>query len=349
MKTRLFLLLLVPSVAVALAALAPLPAAGPEDVVIKTTDGQTDFLAGGALVGRYNTAATVAKPYLWPLNGPGGVPLTRSWPMTEKAEPDGSTDHVHQKSAWFCHGDVIPEGMDLTAEEKNKAAKGVDFWSEEKGHGVIVCKQVGRPRAEKDHGELTTQNEWRTATGRKVLDETRTIRFYDLGESRLFVFDIDMFADEVPITFGDTKEGSFGIRINDAIREEITVGKEKKKGPGRLENAEGKVSEKEVWGYPSAWCDYSGPIDGKTVGLAILTDPSNPYPSCWHSRGYGLMAANPFGRDKAGFPAMKGRTDLVRVAKGDHLKFRFGILLHPGDAKEGKVAEAYDRFVKLKG
>ena len=27
---------------------------------------------------------------------------------------------------------------------------------------------------------------------------------------------------------------------------------------------------------------------------------------------------------------MKGKTDLVKMAKGDHLKFRFGILLHDG-------------------
>jgi hypothetical protein len=347
MKTRLSLILALPPAA--LLVLAALPAAEPAGVAIKTADGQTDFLVGQSLVGRYHTAASVGKPYLWPLNGPGGVPLTRSWPMTEKAGPDGSTDHVHQKSAWFCHGDVIPEGMDLTPAEKNKNAGGVDFWSEEKGHGVIVCTYVGDPGTEKDYGRLRTVNEWRTATGRKVLDETRTVSFYDLGDARLFVFDIDLHASVVPITFGDTKEGAFGIRINDAIREEIGSGKDRRKGPGKIENAEGKVGEKEVWGYPSTWCDYSGPIEGKTVGLAILTDPANPYPSCWHSRGYGLMAANPFGREKSGFPAMKGRTDLVKVARGDHLKFRFGILLHPGDAKEGKVGEYYDRFVKLKG
>ncbi|HVS37137.1 MAG TPA: DUF6807 family protein, partial [Gemmataceae bacterium] len=94
--------------------------------------------------------------------------------------------------------------------------------------------------------------------------------------------------------------------------------------------------------------DYAGPIDGKAVGIAILADPANPYPSYWHARGYGLMAANPFGRDKSGFPAVKGKTDLVKMAKGDHLKFRYGILLHDGDAKAAKTAECYERFVKLK-
>ena len=61
------------------------------------------------------------------------------------------------------------------------------------------------------------------------------------------------------------------------------------------------------------------------------------------------MAANPFGRARSGFPAMKGKTDLVKLAKGDHLKLRYGMLLHPGDAKEGQVAEYFQRFVKLKG
>jgi hypothetical protein len=147
------------------------------------------------------------------------------------------------------------------------------------------------------------------------------------------------------LTFGDTKEGSMGIRINDTIREQ----KGKEKGPGKLENAEGKVTEKECWGQLSAWCDYSGPINGKVMGLAILDDPKNEPKACWHSRGYGLMAANPFGRKVAGFPAIKDNDALFKLAKGDHLKLRYGLLIHTGDAKEGKVAQHYKAFVELRG
>src|SRR5262249_55994484 len=100
-----------------------------------------------------------------------------------------------------------------------------------------------------------------------------------------------------------------------------------KNGKGKIENAEGKVGEKECWGQLSNWCDYSGPIDGKTVGVAVLDDPKNPYPACWHSRGYGLMAPTPFGRTKSAFPAMKARTDLVRLAKGEHLRLRYRMVL----------------------
>jgi hypothetical protein len=314
-----------------------LPAAEPGNVAIEAGKEQITFSIGKDLVGTYNIGSTVAKPYLWPLNAPGNVPVTRAWPMV-KGQAGESTDHVHQKSAWFCHGDVIPEGIEL--KDKVKGVTGVDFWSETPGCGKIACVEVGTPRTDKNHGQVTTRNEWRTADGTKVLDETRTIHLYDLGDARLFVFDIDLHASAAPITFGDTKEGSFGIRINDAIRED-------KNGKGKLENADGKVNERAVWGQQSPWCDYSGPIDGKVAGLAILEDPANSARSCWHSRGYGLMAANPFGRQKSGFPAMRDKTDLVKLAKGEHLKLRYGILLHSGDAEAGKVADQYQKFVKL--
>ena len=312
------------------------PAAEPVKIVPAGAHDTMDFRAGEALVARYHLGpenSSVAKPFIWPLNGPDGLPITRAWPM-EKAEPGASMDHVHQKSVWFCHGDVIPEGLSLTSHIKD--VEGVDFWSETKGHGRII----GKSASVDNGGRLTTENEWRTAEGGKILDETRVIRLHEFGDTRLFVFDITLTASATPITFGDTKEGSFGIRINDAIRET--------KGNGKLENAEGKIGEKNCWGQLSAWCDYSGPIGGKVIGLAVLDDPKNPYPACWHSRGYGLMAANPFGRAKSGFPAMKGRKDLVRLARGEQLKLRYGLLIHRGDAREGKVAEHFERFVKMK-
>ncbi len=319
---------------------ALLLAAETAGVNIETAKDHIDFRIGSALVTRYHVGTDVAKPYFWPLNAPDGVPVTRAWPM-EKAKPGEQTDHVHQKSGWFSHGDVIPEGIEV--KQKIKGIKGVDFWSEAAGHGRIVCVKVGEPERKNGGARVVTDNEWQTADGVKILDEKRTIALYEVDGARLLVVDSDLWADVCPITFGDTKEGSFGVRVRTDITEE--------KGDGKITNADGKNGEKGAngcWGRVSAWCDYSGVADGKTEGVALLADPGNPYPSCWHVRGYGLMAANPFGRDKSGFPAMKGKTDLVKLAKGDRLKFRYGILLHDGDVKGGKVAESYERFVRLK-
>ena len=92
-----------------------------------------------------------------------------------------------------------------------------------------------------------------------------------------------------------------------------------------------------MWGKIADWNDYSGPVDEKLVGIAIFADPKNAYPSAWHTRAYGLMAANPFGRDKSAFPAMKGKTDLVKLAKGESLKLRFAITtLTPATRRSAK-------------
>src|SRR5689334_2249189 len=90
--------------------LAPLAGTADEPVYHSKSEGGTIELSIGAeVVTRYHIGSDVAKPYFWPLNAPGQIPVTRGWPMV-KGQPKESNDHVHQKSAWFCHGDVIPEG-----------------------------------------------------------------------------------------------------------------------------------------------------------------------------------------------------------------------------------------------
>ena len=314
--------------------LIALPLHADEGVMITKEKDVLDFKIGKSLVTRYHIGEAVAKPYFYPMNAPGDIPVTRAWPM-EKGAPKETTDHVHQKSAWFCHGDVIPEGIEI--KQKIKGVKGIDFWSEAVGHGKIVCVDVGTPKNSAAQASVATKNEWRTADGTKILDETRVIRLHKLPSgSRLLELDIDLLASVCPITFGDTKEGSFGVRVNDEIIA---------KNGGHFFNADGKKDEKEIWGNQSAWCDYVGAIGGKVAGIAVFDDPANKPAACWHARGYGLMAANPFGRDRS-FPSQKGKTELVKLAKGDHLKLRYGILLHAGDTQEGKVAEAFASFKK---
>jgi hypothetical protein len=317
---------------IALLVIAPMSRA--DEVKITKTKETIEFRIGDALVSTYHVAEKVAKPYFWPLNAKGDIPVTRAWPM-KTGEPLETKDHVHQKSAWFCHGDVVPEGIEL--KQKIKGVEGVDFWTEHAGHGKIVCIEVGEPK----HGSIVTKNEWRTADGINILNETRTITLKEVGDGRLFILDIDLHAGVCPITFADTKEGCMGVRVSDQMNVQ--------KGRGTFENADRKINEKEIWGYESLWCDYYGKVNDKEVGIAIFTDPKNPHPSCWHAREYGLMAANPFGRAKSGFPSQKGKTELVKLAKGDHLKLRYGMYLHTGDTKTGKVAETFEVFTKTKG
>ncbi len=316
-------------------------AARAQDLSVKESDGQIAFYSGDKLITKYHHQG-YSKPIFYPVMAPSGVPLTRGWPMVTDIKGE-ATDHPHQKSVWFTHGDVVAEGKEIKNVRKN--INGTDFWAE--GHGKIVCVSAKVVKKDKDQIVVVTKNEWISADGEKILEETRTIRVTQLEGAWLIVVESDLFAPTYNIVFDDTKEGSFGIRIN----EQIIAGKTKDGGggKGKIQNADGKVGEKACWGYPSAWCDYSGPINEKVAGLAILVDPKNSYPSCFHVRDYGLMAANPFGRKKSGFPAMKDRTDLVRLEKGQHLELRYGVLLHDGDAEQGRVAASYQKFVDLRG
>jgi Methane oxygenase PmoA len=311
----------------------------PAGVSIKANKDQLDFLVGGDVVTSYHVKASVEKPYFWPVKAPGGIETTRAWPIGKEV-PGEKKDHKHHLSVWFCHGDVIPEGYALKT--KSKGIQGIDFWTEPKGHGKIVCTKVGEPNNGPQWSSIATHNEWRTMEGDKIMDEDRGITFRNFGKAYLIVLDIDLHASLYPITFADTKEGTMAVRIHPNIQVE-------KPGIGKMQNAEGKINEKQVWGQKSAWCDYSGKMDGGVVGLALLDDPANPYPACWHARDYGLMTANPFGREKsAKFPAMKGNNTPVRLAKGEHLHLRYGVLVHTGDAVEGQVAQHFQDFVKMR-
>ena len=320
----------------------PLDAAEPVMAVKKSKEA-LEFRFGDEIVTNYVLGASAAKPYFWPLNAPGGLPVTRAWPMV-KGTAGETTDHVHQKSAWFCHGDVIPVDMTLKIKSADKHVQGVDFWSEGVGHGKMVCTDIGEVNIiSATSVSISTKNEWRTAADEKILDESRTIIVQKLAKGYLIVLEIDLHASVCPIIFGDTKEGSLGVRVPDGTRVQIKDG-------GTITSSDGKTAEAgakdnlPLWGIVADWHDYTGKVGDQTAGVAIFDDSKNKYRSVWHTRAYGLMAANPFGRDLSGFPGVKGNKELVTLAKGDHLKLRYGIYSHTDDAKTGEVAKAYMQF-----
>ena len=112
-----------------------------------------------------------------------------------------------------------------------------------------------------------------------------------------------------------------------------------KKG-GKIVSSEGKI-DAAAWGKPAAWVDYFGPVDGKTVGIAILNHPSSyGFPSHWHVRNYGLFAANPFG-----LRAFKtGKEGKLVLKKGDSFTLRYRVIFHQGDVKAAGIKSEFDRY-----
>jgi len=90
--------------------------------------------------------------------------------------------------------------------------------------------------------------------------------------------------------------------------------------------------------------DYSGKVDGETVGVAILDHPSNSKRARWHVRGYGLFAANPFGFGT--FTGDKTQDGSVTLEPGQTLHFRYRLVLHDGDAQSANIAKLWEEFSK---
>ena len=144
----------------------------------------------------------------------------------------------------------------------------------------------------KNEGVIRERNKWVAADGTVVCTDERTLRFYNPGRAneRLMDFEITLIASNGELTFGDTKEGTMAVRLAETMRLKGKVGK------GHIVNSAG-VRDGQTWGKRAEWCDYYGPVEGKTVGIAIFDHPQNPrHPTWWHVRDYGLFAANPFGQ-----------------------------------------------------
>ena len=129
------------------------------------------------------------------------------------------------------------------------------------------------------------------------------------------------------------------IRLNESMKL-IKAGK--KPGDGHLLNSAG-AKDGDCWGKSAEWCDYWGPVDGKTLGVAIFDHPKNPvHPTWWHARDYGLFAANPFGvHDFEKKPAHAGD---LKIPAGGSVTFRYRFLIHEGDAAAARIAERYAEF-----
>jgi len=165
---------------------------------------------------------------------------------------------------------------------------------------------------------------------------TEAGRYIDIG--------VTIHASHGDVTFGDTKEGTMGIRMHPLLRLQTDEKRGNHTAKGNAVNSEG-IEGKAIWGKRAQWVDYWAPIDGQTVGIAIFDHPSNPrHPTWWHARYYGLVAANPFGIHD--FENKPEGTGDMKIASGESVSFRYRFLFHKGDAKQANVVGEYKSFAE---
>jgi Methane oxygenase PmoA len=255
------------------------------------------------------------KPFLAPLRSASGKIVTRRFPM-ESVQGE-SRDHLHHRGLWFSYDDV----------------NGVKFWENDPSYnrGRIGRIVVGGTEWKDDDraGTLTAAIDWRDPDGKALLVEDRKMLFYADPKLRTIDFEITLTAAE-NVTFGDTKEGAFAIRLHDNFTA--------KKG-GMMTDADGRTGMANIWGKRSNWVDYIGEIEGEKLGVAMFDHPGNPrHPTYWHARDYGLFALNPFGRN-AFDP--KQEESQWKLPAGEKLTFRWRVVIHPADVQ---LADLYKEY-----
>ena len=252
----------------------------------------------------YRTSRTLPKPFFAPVRSAGGAIVTR-----DLTDPE---DHPHHKGVWIAVDEV----------------SGVKFWMEE---GRIENQRAELLVPEGDPARMRVVNHWLGADGKPLLVETTEI---DIHGDRLLAFDIRLTPASAPVTFGDTKEGFFAIRLADTMRESEG---------GHVLNAGGAIGAENCWGKPARWIDYYGAVDSQTHGVAIFDHPDNARAGRYHVRGYGLFGISPFGQQT--YSEGKLPADPLRLQAGQAVRLRYGLYVHPGDANQARVADVYDTWL----
>jgi Methane oxygenase PmoA len=282
---------------------------------VEKSDQGVKVLLNGELMSNYLVAEP--SPIVWPLIGPDGVKMTRDYPMIETTEGE-KHDHPHHRSLWFTHGLV----------------NGVDFWH--KG-GRVVHQGFGKVEGGSS-AIIEASSAWKDNKDVQVLTEKRRMTFGAAELMRWIDVDAMLKADIDEVVFGDTKEGTFAIRVAETMKVDAKLG-------GKIVNSEGQV-DGEAWGQPAKWVNYTGPINGKTYGIAMFCHPDTfNFPNRWHVRTYGLFAANPFGVHH--FLNQPNPTPGVKIKKGDELKFRYRVMWHRDITDSGVLNKVFEEYSKI--
>ncbi len=297
------------------------------DVAVRTTS--VDILIGGRPFTTFFFDPSVAKPYFHPLRSARGTVVTRGFPVVDDIRGE-DRDEPHQRPMYFAHGDI--NGFDFWGEAAYPS------WSDHSisTFGRTVFHNLDDARGGDNTGYLQATFDLVVPTG--VLGrEIQRYRFSGDADTRTIDCEFAVVATDRSLILGDTKEGTFAIRVVKALDSP----------PGHMVNAGNATGEKNVWGKQSPWVDYYGRVGDEEVGVAILDHPGNlRSPTYWHARAYGLLAANPFGISY--FVRNRRQNGSYTIPRGSSLVLRYRVVIHHGDPVHAALDEAYRSFAAEK-
>lgn len=273
---------------------------------------------GAPFASYYTPGKRIPRPYFAHVKTPAGIQVTRNHPPIEGRD---SMDHdTYHPGVWMAFAGV----------------NGNDYWRLKKR--MAHDRYLGKPKGGAGRGSFTVSNfmlDSADAGGNRVAQEITEYTIIPRDGYTLLISKSEIFSERSDIVFGDDQEYGFGIRVQTAIEE---------RQGGQIVNAEGRKGEEGTYGRSTPWADYSGMMNGKLIGITLMTDPLNFRPSWFHTRDYGLIVANPFGRSKVA----GGTESSVVVGKGEKLALGFGLAIYSAAREEAVDREAmYQDYIRV--
>ena len=236
----------------------------------------------------------IFRPYFANVFSPNGTKVTRNHPPREGDATDHDTMHP---GIWLAFGEL----------------SGQDFWRNKAR--IEHRRFVEEPRTRDGVLSFVTESELLKSSGERLCRMVSRYVIRKEAASWLIIWDATFDAEENEFAFGDQEEMGFGARVATPLTE---------KNGGVITNSKGVTTAGKTWGQPASWCDYSGMVDNKRVGITLIAAPANFRECWWHNRDYGVFVANPFGR-----AAMKqGERSTVTVSRGKTLRLAFAAVVH---------------------
>lgn len=290
-------------------------------VAINKLDGKVEITVDGKPFTTYvYKDPKISRPYFAHVHAPDGTQVTRNHPPVAGKD---TMDHPEfHPGIWLAFGDI----------------SGNDYWRLK-----APVRHVEFVTDENDDTFAVRNRYLSAADPNKIVCEEVCRYKVVPTEFGTFLAWHSTFTSPHEFTFGDQEEMGLGIRVATPMRVEKGDGS-LPPGTGTITDAKGRKNGAEVGGNSADWCDYSGTVDGKHVGMTIFCHPGNFRPSWFHARDYGFLAANPFGR--AAFK--KGEPSKVVVKPGEEFRLRYGILIHADeDGKLPDLNAADSDYLKL--
>lgn len=229
----------------------------------------------------------------------------------------GAQNHDHHQSVWFAHNKV----------------NGLDFWAN--GKGTQIRQKMWYAYEDGDNeATMASVCGWFDPDDNEVMEQEIVASLLRLPHNEhALELQITMRPPQnrETVELEKTNFGFFAVRVAKSLSAHF--------GGGTLTNSEGQVDEKNIFGKPARWMDYSGPVavgqgDERTLvteGITYFDHPENPrYPTHWHVREDGWMGAS--------FCIQEG----ITITMESPLTLRYLLHAHSGayDHRKAEVVQA---------